>query len=65
MHTSNFHSFAPDREIRAVEATIFHADGSRSVIGTLGTVTYAPDGTARVTFTVPGPTDMVRTDLAA
>lgn len=60
-----FHSPAPPRAIRAVEATIFHADGSRSVIGTLGTVTYAPDGTATVTFTVPGrPGDTVRHDLA-
>lgn len=64
MNTSNFHSFTPEREIRGVEATIFHADGSRSVIGTLGTVTYDVDGTAHVSFTVPGPGDTVRLDLS-
>lgn len=56
----------PIRAIRAVEATVFRADGSRAVIGTLGTIVYDPDGTAHLSFTIaPGPGDLLRTDLAA
>lgn len=61
-----FHNIKPARAIRAVEATIFRADGTRAVIGTLGTIEYDAEGNARVTFTIaPRDGDLVRTDLAA
>lgn len=61
-----FHNIKPARAIRAVEATIFRADGTRAVIGTLGTIEYDTEGNARVTFTIaPRDGDLVRADLAA
>lgn len=49
-----------------VETTIFHKDGSRTVIGTLATICYAPDGTATIIAgAVPEVSDTLRWDLAA
>lgn len=57
---------ASTRTIRAAEATIFRADGTRAVIGTLGTIVYDTDGNAHVSFTIaPREGDLLRTDLAA
>ena len=51
---------------RPAETTIFHRDGSRTVIGATATVRYSPDGTATVVASaLPGPTDHTRWDLAA
>lgn len=50
----------------ACETTIFHRDGSRTVISELATVRYDPDGSATIVATaLPEPTDHLRWDLAA
>jgi len=61
-HTANFHTFTRAH----ADTTIFHRDGSRTVIGELATIRYAPDGTATIVASaLPSPTDTLRWDLAA
>jgi len=62
--------FIPNaRAFRPIEETIFHPDGSRSVTGPLGTITYDADGTAHFEALsiprLPAKGDHVRWDLAA
>lgn len=58
-------AFRPDHTSPA-ETTIFHRDGSRTVIGSIATIRYAPDGAATIIASaLPEPTDTLRWDLAA
>lgn len=64
MYSRTLHS--PAAPVSAPETTIFHRDGSRTVIGPMATIRYAPDGTATIVASaLPEPTDHLRWDLAA
>lgn len=60
--STTFHS-TPTRE---AETTIFHPDGSRTVVGPLFAVHYSPEGEARICPTPSlDPNTTLRWDLAA
>lgn len=53
-------------DLAAVERTVFRADGSRTVTGPLGTVTYDAEGNATfAAYVGPREGDVTRWDLAA